>query len=224
MIDTVNDAAYNPLFSESIESKFRRASGNYSREMMADSGTTYVNQPSWHFSSTFYADETVVGSNQRPEHPGLRLKHRSRSGERPQAISGDLRDDCMNLGRKAVESFQVAIDPKADLDTSEEYLSSTVSLLNSLWNYEHVRDQPFRDLLAAVEVSIRGRSREEFSANQLEVLLDAMAALPTWLLDKAVVDEKIDKIIDAGFDLLAPVKSEKHQKVRIILEFEDESP
>ena len=130
-----------------------------------------------------------------------------------------VRDECMNIARRALNTFQIAMVPDTDDDTSEDSLGAVVSMLSSIWQYASFRDQPFKDLLAAVEVSLREKRRDQFTEEQHSVVFEALKLLPLWAIDKEQADQLVDKLIDAGFSLTAPVMPVRSGRARITIEY-----
>ncbi len=131
--------------------------------------------------------------------------------------SADARAECSGLARQAKNSFASACT-SADEDDADGHFSAAVDAMAQLWNYALIRDQPFKDLLAALDVALRDADIKQFDSRQRDALRLAFADLPLWHLDTATVNGHIDRLTEAKIDLLAPLRPKATKKVRIIIE------
>lgn len=158
-------------------------------------------------------------SHQIERLPGLkRTSNTILNGATP---TTDVREDCLRIARRAREAFTLATAPNARQDDADAAFAVVGECIAQLWEYAKYRDQPFKDLLAAVEISVRGRTVDSLSASQETALFLAVAELPRWHLDALSVEKSIDQLTDAQFDLLAPVKALGDKKIRISVTVEE---
>jgi hypothetical protein len=132
--------------------------------------------------------------------------------------AGGAREECSRLARLARNSFRSACDAQEEDDADAHYAAS-VDTLSRLWQYATVRDRPFKDLLAALQVALRDASIRQFDARQRDALRTAFADLALWHLDPEKVAGHIDRLTEVGVDLLAPVRPRAGmKKLRITIE------
>lgn len=135
---------------------------------------------------------------------------------RPQ-VDTDAREECGRLARRARDAFKSACDAEAK-DDADSHCSAVVDLIAQLWNHALIRDRPFKDLLAALEVALRDAAMDQLDARQRDALRLAFADLPVWHLDAGTVGKHIEGLTEAGIDLFAPVRPKAGKKFRIVIE------
>jgi hypothetical protein len=150
--------------------------------------------------------------------PNPRPKGRPRGGTGPVM---DIRDDCLRVTRRARDAFSAAISSGKDVDAADALLASATDFITLLWDFAKYRDQPFRDLLSAVEVATKRRTMDSFTDSQKNAILGALTDLTRWHLDAETADLHINELTDAGIDFMAPVTHLDHKKIRITITIED---
>jgi hypothetical protein len=132
-------------------------------------------------------------------------------------IEADVaRDECQRLARAARDAFKSACE-SGDADQADSLYGVTTDSLEELWKFAALRDQPFRDLLAALEAALRDHTISDFSDHQRNVLRHAFADLTRWLLEENAVEAHLAKFADTKIDILGPVRKTA-RKFRIVIE------
>ena len=140
---------------------------------------------------------------------------------RPAEQARELRDVCVELARRAKNAFIDACS-SAGPDEAETSFISAKSLLEELWDYAYLRDRPFRDLLALLDAALKRAELGEFDESQRDVLRQAFADLPRWLLDDAILASHIERFAEHNVDITSPLRAASGKKVRVTIEVIEE--
>ncbi len=135
--------------------------------------------------------------------------------------ASELRDACVALACRARDAFNDACSTESP-DESEASFASVKSLIEELWEYAYVRDRPFRDLLALLDAALKRAELMEFSETQRDVLSQAFADLPRWMLDDTAVEGHIDRFAEHDVDITGPLRAITGKRVRVTLEVIEE--
>jgi hypothetical protein len=131
--------------------------------------------------------------------------------------SEDVRDRMQAIARKARDGFRDACST-IDGDTAELNYIACRDALGALWEHAHLRDVPFRDLLAALSAAVNHTEFADFDESQRDVLRTAFTDLPRWLIEQAIVIEHLERFADHGVDILGPIRSQPKIAYRVVIE------
>jgi hypothetical protein len=136
----------------------------------------------------------------------------------PQDEAERMLDACQTLARRARDAFKEACEA-ASPDEAEASFLTAKHKLRELWNYAHLRDRAFRDLLSLLSTAINSAELPEIGLTERDVLRQAFADLPRLFLDDALVEQHIDRFADQGIDrILDPIRPAKGKKIKVIIE------
>jgi hypothetical protein len=131
----------------------------------------------------------------------------------------DVRGECTSLAREAKDAFKEACGAgENDQDQADACYATTLRALEGLWNFAHLRDQPFRDLLAALEAALKYRSIRDFNSDQRNVLCIAFGDLPRWHLDDSQVEEHLSRFVEQDVEVTTPLSFQTGKRLKITIE------
>jgi hypothetical protein len=161
---------------------------------------------------------TVGGEADRPRVPGVAdvLIPSEKRRELP-SPGVEVRELCGEIARRARDAFREACDSSDEVQAEAAYTVAR-TCAKDLWDYARYRAQPFRDLLATLEIAITARNIRDFDANQKEAIRGAFEDLARWHLDDAAVLVHIGNFVEHNIDLAAPIKAHRAKRVRVSIE------
>ncbi|HJT76146.1 MAG TPA: hypothetical protein VJ739_03000 [Gemmataceae bacterium] len=136
-------------------------------------------------------------------------------------LAQELRDSCVALARRARDAFKDACSAGMP-DEVEASFASAKGLIQELWEFAYLRDRPFRDLLGLLDAALKRAELSELSDCQRDVLRQAFADLPRWMLDEGTVEGHVDRFAEHGVDIIGPLRIATGKKVRVTFEVVDE--
>jgi hypothetical protein len=95
------------------------------------------------------------------------------------------------VARRARDAFKEAWESTNANQAAVHFLEAK-DKLKDLWNYAHLRDRPFRDLLALLHAAILYAALDDLGPKQRDVLQLAFADLPQLFLKDSLVEQYID--------------------------------
>ncbi|MBM4070492.1 MAG: hypothetical protein FJ271_16280 [Planctomycetes bacterium] len=132
--------------------------------------------------------------------------------------AGEIRDICQQLACRARDAFKDACS-SISIDEAEASLASTKGHIEELWEYAYLRDRPFRDLLALLDAALKRAALPDLNTAQRDVLRQAFADLPRWMLEDATVDDHIDRFAEHDVDIIGPLRATRGK--RFVVSFEE---
>jgi hypothetical protein len=119
---------------------------------------------------------------------------------------GMLLESSRVVARRAQDAFKEACQ-SADPDQTEVNFMEAKDKLKDLWKYAHLRDRPFRDLLALLQAAIQSADVAAIGQNQRDVLHQAFADLPKLCLEDNLVEQHIDRFAEHDLDgVVGPIR------------------
>jgi hypothetical protein len=127
-------------------------------------------------------------------------------------------DTCQAVARRARDAFKEACEASSPDDAEASFLASK-DKLEELWKYAHLRDRPFRDLLALLTAAIKNADLSDITAVQRDVLRQAFADLPKLYLDDASIEAHIDSFAEHAIDaVVSPIRATLGKRMKVTIE------
>jgi hypothetical protein len=127
-------------------------------------------------------------------------------------------DACQAVARRTRDAFKEACEALSPDDAEASFLASK-DKLEELWKYAHLRDRPFRDLLALLTAAIKNAALSDLTDVQRDVLRQAFADLPKLYLDDDLVGSHIDRFAEHAIDeVLSPIRAASGKRLRVTIE------
>jgi hypothetical protein len=142
---------------------------------------------------------------------------RRKAEPRQELLAEDAREQCGQLARRARDAFKEACESD-EPDQAESCYAAAVDAIKELWSLAPLRDQPFRDLLAALDAALRHGSITDFNTTQRNVIRSAFTDLPRWLLDEGAVADHLARFVEQDISVLGPIVPRANKRLRITIE------
>ncbi len=127
-------------------------------------------------------------------------------------------DACQAAARRARDAFREACEALNSDDAEASFLASK-DKLEELWKFAHLRDRPFRDLLALLTAAVKNAQLTWFTDVQRDVLRLAFADLPKLYLDDDLVGSHIDHFAEHALDeVLGPIRAASGKRLKVTIE------